>query len=226
MNLNSRYSIKRQTDLQILSEWIGERSNVLDLGCGRGVFLEHLQQTRNIYGMGVDTSADKIHDCLKRGVNAYQGDILEAMSQYQDGFFDWVICSRTLQELNNPQKVIHEALRVGRNLAIGFVNYGYWRNRIHMLLHGSRIRNEAFPENWWESRAQNPVSIGTFEKFCQMEDLVINRHVYLSSNWRSQCLLLPALRCGYAIYAISRKTPTTAADAPPANATFSASRAL
>lgn len=220
MNPNSRYSIKRQTDLQILSEWIDERSNVLDLGCGRGVFLEHLQQARHAYCMGIDTSAEKIRDCVKRGVNAYQGDILEVLPQYQDNFFDWVICSRTLQELSNPQDVIHEALRVGRNLAVGFVNYGYWRNRLHMLRHGSRIRNEAFPENWWESRAQNPVSIGTFEEFCKQERLTINRRVFLASDWRSECAFLPSWRCGYAIYAISREQGAEAGSATPA--TFAA----
>lgn len=214
MNPSSRYSRKRQTDLQILSEWIDERSNVLDLGCGRGVFLEHLQHARKTYCMGIDTSAEKIRDCVRRGVNAYQGDILEVLAQYQDNFFDWVICSRTLQELNNPQEIIHEALRVGRNLAIGFVNYGHWRNRLHMLLHGSRIRNEAFPENWWESRAQNPVSIGTFEEFCKQEGLTVNRRVLLASNWRTECKFLPAWRCGYALYAVSRTAGSPAATQP------------
>lgn len=208
MNPTSRHSIKRQTDLQILTEWIDERSNVLDLGCGRGVFLEHLQQVRKAYCMGIDTSADKIRDCVKRGVNAYQGDILETLTEYQDNFFDWVVCSRTLQELSNPQEVIREALRVGRNLAIGFVNYGHWRNRLHMLFHGSRILDESAPENWWESRAQNPVSIGTFEAFCQKEKLTVNRRVLLTSDWRSECKFLPAWRCDYAIYAVSRKEDT------------------
>lgn len=211
MNRQSRYSIKRQMDLQILSEWIAEDSNVLDLGCGRGVFLEHLQHARRAYGVGVDTNADKIRDCVKRGINAYQGDILEVMSQYQDGFFDWVVCSRTLQELSNPQRVIHEALRVGRNLAIGFVNYGHWRNRLHILLRGNRIRNAAEPEGWWEGRAQNPVSVTAFEQFCKQEGLHINRHAYLGDNWRDVCKTLPAWRCGYAIYEISRN-PASAAN--------------
>lgn len=214
-NLHSRHSIKRQMDLQILSEWIAEGARVLDLGCGRGVFLEHLQQARKVYGMGIDTGEDKIRDCVRRGVNAYQGDILEALSQYQDNFFDWVVCSRTLQELNNPQQVIREALRVGRNFAVGFVNHGFWRNRLHMLRYGQRIKNEVFPESWWESRALNLVSVNTFEEFCEQEGLHINRRSYLNADWRSECRFLPSLRCGYAVYEISRlpaaRTPATAA---------------
>ncbi len=123
-----RSAIKREVDLQILGDWVREGARVLDLGCGRGIFLEYLRQTKHTWGLGVDNQMDKVTGCIKRGVSVYQGDIEQAMRQFPDDFFDWVLCSRTLQELSRPQDIIRESLRVGKRFAVGFVNHGYWRN--------------------------------------------------------------------------------------------------
>ena len=66
---------RRQVDLEIITEWVAPESRVLDLGCGRGVLLQNLRDEKSIYGVGVDTDPIKINGCIKRGVNAYQGDI-------------------------------------------------------------------------------------------------------------------------------------------------------
>ncbi len=44
-------------DQQIISDWIPDGAKVLDLGCGNGALLNHLQQ-RDIsgYGLGIDNS--------------------------------------------------------------------------------------------------------------------------------------------------------------------------
>src|SRR5690554_5989617 len=105
-----RQAIKRETDLQIVSDWVEQGARVLDLGCGRGILLEYLHQTRGIYGVGVDNDPQKILGCVKRGVNAYQGDIKQILSEFPDQYFDWVVCSRTLQELNKPKEVLFEAM--------------------------------------------------------------------------------------------------------------------
>ena len=40
-------------DQQIISDWIPDGARVLDLGCGNGALLNHLQQ-RNISGYGLE----------------------------------------------------------------------------------------------------------------------------------------------------------------------------
>ena len=45
---------KRSVDMQIMRDWVNPGSRVLDLGCGRGVLLEYLMQTRDVDGVGVD----------------------------------------------------------------------------------------------------------------------------------------------------------------------------
>lgn len=199
-----RHAIKREMDQQILSEWIADGSRVLDLGCGRGILLEELNTRKQCYAVGIDSDLSKITSCVKRGVPAYQGDLMDLMPVFDDQSFDWVVCSRTLQELSNPQQILHQAMRVGKRLAIGFVNHGFWLNRWHMIRSGSRVQNEVYPEPWWASRAKNPVSITSFEAFCHAENIIIERRVFLSSSWREPCNFLPGLFAGYAVYELRR----------------------
>ncbi|MBN2068528.1 MAG: methyltransferase domain-containing protein [Opitutales bacterium] len=202
---SGRTQRKRQTDLEIISEWIDEGSRVLDLGCGRGIFLEHLKNRRGIRGVGVDINVDKISSCVKRGVTAYQGDALAFMDVFDDKHFDWVVCSRTLQEMSEPGLLLEKALRVGRNVAVGFANYAYWKNRVHWLLHGSRPRNKVFTQEWAESRADVPISIGIFENYCAAKEIEICQRVYLKSDWKTPLQQLPNLRTGYAIYSLRKQ---------------------
>lgn len=195
---------KRQTDQEILTTWIPRGARVLDLGCGRGVLLEKLAQTRGAYVVGVDNQLAKINAVVKRGLNAYQGDIEQALAIYPDGFFDWVICSRTVQELTSPGRILNEALRVGTNLAVGFLNYGYWRNRVSIARTGSRPTNEVFPTDWWHAGPYNPVTIAGFERFCATEGMAVADVVYLRGDWETPLTRWPNLRAGYAVYHLVR----------------------
>lgn len=198
-----RNAIKREVDFQILSDWIEKESRVLDLGCGRGILLEHLTTQKHIYGVGVDNDFSKIVSCVKRGVSAYQGDIGSVLSLYPDDYFDWIICSRTLHELSEPKRIIDEALRVGKHLAIGFINQAFWLNRLSMLVRGRRVMNEVYPKHWYDSRANNAVSVNDFEEFCQSHSIKVNRKAYLGADWKTPCSTLPNLLAGYAIYEVS-----------------------
>src|ERR1700677_4873252 len=163
-NGTARHLVKQDTDLHILSDWITPGSRVLDLGCGRGLLLEHLQQAKNAQVMGVDSDLQSVIGCVGRGVPAYQGDILDVLGFYPEGAFDWVVCSRTVQELDQPWRVLERALAVGKYVAVGFVNHGFWLNRWNMLRSGHRVRNEVYPEPWYKSRPSNPVAIADFEE--------------------------------------------------------------
>lgn len=200
-----RIQVKRQTDTEILEEWIGAGSRVLDLGCGRGVLLERLRQRKGIYAVGVDLDLDKVVHCVKRGLSVYQGSIDEFLAEMPDGHFDWIICSRTVQELNHPAEVIREALRVGTRLAVGFANHAYWKNRLSVFLTGSRVTNEVFPLTWEKGAPYNPVSVLGFEAFCRKESIVVQRRVHLRGDWRTRCGFLPNWLAGYALYQLGRE---------------------
>jgi methionine biosynthesis protein MetW len=196
----ARAAVKRTVDMQIITDWVEPRSRVLDLGCGRGVLLEALVQSKEIQGVGVDLDFDKISACVRRGITAYQGDMSAFMRAFPDGHFDRVICSRTLEEVPNPGEIIAEALRVGKALTVGFVNHAFWKNRLTTFLHGRKPRNEVYTTEWYESHPTNPVSIADFEHFCALRGLRIVRRTHLRGDWKTPAGLLPNLLAGYALY--------------------------
>lgn len=195
---------KRTVDMQIIGDWVEPNTRVLDLGCGPGVLLDYLVQTKKVSAVGVDLDFARITACVRRGLAAYQGDMTQFMRSFPDKHFDRVICSRTVHELGDPTAVIMEALRVGRTLTVGFVNHGYWKNRVDTLLRGRKNRNPVYTTEWFESRPANPVSIADFEHFCAAKEISISRRAHLAGNWHTPCRTLPNLFAGYALYDLAR----------------------
>jgi methionine biosynthesis protein MetW len=195
---------KRTVDMQIIGEWVEPRSRVLDLGCGKGALLEYLVQTKEVSGVGVDLDFHRITCCVARGLSAYQGDMTSFMREFPDRHFDRVICSRTVQELDDPTTVILEALRVAHAVTVGFVNHGFWKNRVDALVRGRKLRNEVYTTEWFESRPTNPLTIADFEHFCAVKGIRIIRRAHLSGNWRTHRRVLPNLFAGYALYDLAK----------------------
>jgi methionine biosynthesis protein MetW len=195
---------RRTVDMRILGEWVETGSRVCELGCGRGVLLEYLVHTHKVFAVGVDLDVDKIAACVKRGVNAYQGDMMSFLRKLPDGFFDRVVFSRTIEELPQPAAVLREALRVGRCVTVGFVNHAYWKNRLGAFLHGRKLRNEVYTTDWSDTRPTNPVAVADFEEFCAAQQIRIVRRAVLRGDWERPCTFLPNLRAGYAMYEIAK----------------------
>ncbi|TVP75209.1 MAG: methyltransferase domain-containing protein [Puniceicoccaceae bacterium] len=195
---------RRQVDFQIIADWVGERDRVLDLGCGRGVLIEYLMQKKSVYGVGVDVDFDKILSCVKRGVPAYQGDAQEILKCFGDDSFDRVIFSRTVEQLARPDAIMLDALRVGKRVTVGFVNHGFWLNRLNFLRSGNRTHNEVYPSLWYESAPSNAFSVEEFERWCRHRSIRIHHRVYLGRDWKRPCLRFPNLLAGYAIYDLGR----------------------
>lgn len=64
------------------------RQKVLDLGCGRGEFLE-LMKENNINAAGVDLYKPFVEECQERGLEVQYGDAVRYLEQYEavDGIF-------------------------------------------------------------------------------------------------------------------------------------------
>ncbi len=194
---------KRQVDFQIIAQWVGQAERVLDLGCGRGILLQYLQQTKAIYGVGVDNDFDKILSCVKRGVPVYQGDVKKTLAKFPDQAFDRVIFSRTVEQLEAPDVILAESLRVGKRVTVGFVNRGFWLNRLNSFFKGRRTVNEVYPKPWYMSLPSNPFSVVEFEDFCRDRKIRIENKVHLCGNWRNTASFWPNLMSGYALYDVS-----------------------
>ena len=55
-----------------LAQLVPEGARVLDLGCGDGAMLAHLQATRGCGGYGVEIDDANVLACVQRGVNVIQ----------------------------------------------------------------------------------------------------------------------------------------------------------
>jgi methionine biosynthesis protein MetW len=195
---------KRTVDMQVIGEWVEPQSRVLDLGCGRGELMGYLVQAKQVSATGVDLDFQRISACVGRGLSAYQGDMTAFMRAFPDRAFDRVICSRTVHELDDPAGVILEALRVGSTVTVGFVNHGFWKNRLNVLFRGRKVRNVVYTTPWHESRPANPLTIADFEDFCREKSIRIARRAHLLGDWRTPCPVLPNLLAGYALYDLAR----------------------
>jgi methionine biosynthesis protein MetW len=157
---------QQRYDFELISSWIPEGSRVLDLGCGDGVLLAGLAATKGTKGYGIEIDAGNVLASVKNGVNVVQTDIESGLANFEDGSFDFVILSQTLQAMRNAESVINEMLRVGREGIVTFPNFGYWRHRLD-ILQGHMPVSKALPYSWYDTPNIHLCTVKDFEDLCE-----------------------------------------------------------
>ena len=71
---------------------------VMDLGCGRGEFLD-LLKTNGSEGFGVDGNSQMVERCRDKGLNCQAGDLLEKLAAQPDGSLDGIFSSQVIEHL-------------------------------------------------------------------------------------------------------------------------------
>jgi len=74
---------------------------VVDLGCGRGEFLELLRD-ENIEARGVESNAHVVRECRNRGLDVVQGDLVEFLKEQDDGSLGGVFAAQVAEHLPPP----------------------------------------------------------------------------------------------------------------------------
>ncbi|MBF0162014.1 MAG: methionine biosynthesis protein MetW [Magnetococcales bacterium] len=169
-------------DQAIIAKLVDERSRVLDLGCGDGLLLEYLFQHKQVQGFGVEISHAGVHACIARGLPVYHGDIDQGLSDHQDGSFDYVILSLTLQAVRRPEFVLQEMLRVGKRSIVSFPNFGYWRIRTRLAFGGRMPRSVLLPDSWYETPNAHLCTILDFQDLCNTMQIRILRQIPLAAG--------------------------------------------
>lgn len=195
-----------RTDHEVISRWIQPNSRVLDLGCGDGSLLRTLQDEKNVHGYGLEISSENILRCIENGVNVVEQNIDEGLSNFEDQSFDTVIMSQAIQTLHNPDKVLLEMLRVGRQAVITFPNFGHWKARFHLMVKGRMPVSDLLPFEWYNTPNIHFCTFKDFEILCRELDLnVLNREVVARGSQASKInYLLPNLLGETALYRVNK----------------------
>ena len=148
-------------EMQLIADLVPAGSRVLDLGCGNGELLAHLQRDKGCSGYGVEIADDNVLACVRRGVNVVQLNLEEGLALFDDHSFDVVLQLQTLQHLRNTERMLRETARVGRIGIVSFPNFAHWPNRLSVL-RGRMPVTRTLPYEWYDTPN---IRVGTFADF-------------------------------------------------------------
>ncbi|AKB45252.1 methyltransferase domain-containing protein [Methanosarcina vacuolata] len=116
-----RFRGSRENILQHHKNFIGyfeNCTNVLDIGCGRGEFLE-LAKQQNINARGIDVDEDMINFCKSKGLNVELKDAIKALEEIKDKSLDGIFISQVVEHLN-PRYLVNMLNLCNKKMKYGF----------------------------------------------------------------------------------------------------------
>ena len=186
---------------QTIARMVPEGSRVLDLGCGDGALLAHLQTTRGCSGYGVEIADANVLSCVRRGVNVIQLNLDEGLTMFDDASFDVVLQIDTLQHLRNAEIMLRETARVGRTGIVAFPNFGHWPNRLS-ILRGRMPVTRRLPYQWYDTPNIRVGTYADFEILARRNGLRIQDSFGLQDG--REVRMLPNLLASTAVFRLSR----------------------
>ena len=172
---NSRY------DFPIIENWTHQNSKVLDLGCGDGSLLNYLKEKKDIKGFGIEKNKDNWLLSLKNNIDVIQMDLEAGLAGFETNSFDLVILSRTIQSMNHIEEIIHEMMRVGKEVIITFPNFGYWKNRFQ-IMQGNMPVSDELPYKWFETPNIHLCTIQDFDNLCRENKIKVEQRLILTDK--------------------------------------------
>ena len=172
---NSRY------DFPIIENWTHQNSKVLDLGCGDGSLLNYLKEKKDIKGFGIEKNKDNWLLSLKNNIDVIQMDLEAGLASFETNSFDLVILSRTIQSMNHIEEIIHEMMRVGKEVIITFPNFGYWKNRFQ-IMQGNMPVSDELPYKWFETPNIHLCTIQDFDNLCRENKIKVEQRLILTDK--------------------------------------------
>jgi methionine biosynthesis protein MetW len=147
--------------LRTIASLVPQGARVLDLGCGDGALLDHLQRERGCSGYGIEIADENVLACVRRGVNVIQLNLDQGLSIFDDDTFDVVLQIDTLQHLRNAETMLRETARVGKLGIVAFPNFAHWPNRL-AVMRGRMPVTKRLPYQWYDTPN---IRVGTFKDF-------------------------------------------------------------
>lgn len=188
-------------DLALIADWIAPGTRVLDLGCGDGSLMAHLQARKQCHGYGVEIDAAAVLRCVRRGVSVIQQNIEAGLDMFAATHFDVVVLSMAIQATHRTEHVLREMSTVGTECVVSFPNFGHWYHA-WSILRGRMPISRAMPYQWYDTPNLHLATARDFEDLLGKLGLKITARVFLADG--RPVRLLASQRSTQAIYRFRR----------------------
>ncbi|HAL62685.1 MAG TPA: hypothetical protein DCP08_09820 [Chloroflexi bacterium] len=132
--------------LRFYLQFFDSGARVLDVGCGRGEFLELLRD-KGCQASGIDAEQGMVETCLKKGLHVEKGDALAYLAKEREAY-DAIFAGNFVEHLT-PSKTLdllektYKALKSGGRLVVTTPNpesivvhlHEFWRDGTHQRLY-------------------------------------------------------------------------------------------
>ena len=169
-------------DLAIIAREVRAHARILDVGCGDGLLLAALRDTKDADARGMELDARDVATAVARGLSVVQGDADTDLADYPDGSFDYAILSQTLQTTKRPDLVLDHLVRIGRQAFVSFPNFAQWRMRLAHMFGGRMPVTEQLPHKWYDTPNIHHVTIDDFRSFLDERNIRIEGQWFLSGD--------------------------------------------
>lgn len=207
-------------DDKLAEQWIKKGAKVLDLGCGDGALMAHLQAHFGVTGYGLEIDSDKISTAIARGVNVIEQDLNDGLGAFTDDSFDTVVMMRALQAVKNPKSLLLDMLRVAKEGIVTFPNFAYWQNRVYLGIKGIMPMSDTLPHAWYDTPNIHLCTFKDFERLCDDNGITILDSAavsdsplpkrlpsFMHASFDSAIKAMPNLLADVAVYRIAKRRP-------------------
>lgn len=171
-----------EVGFNVIIDLITPGTRVLDLGCGTGTLLKRLKEEKDAEVCGVELDQEKVIQCIERGIRVMRLDLDQGLEGFPDLSYEYVILSRTLQQLMNPERVVGEMLRVGSKSIITFPNFGLWKIAFQYVLRGRMPLYRTHPHPWYNTPDIHPLTIQDFRDFVKKIGAKIENEIQIIND--------------------------------------------
>ena len=191
-------------DLAIIAAEVRANARVLDVGCGDGLLLAALRDSKAADARGMELNARDVATAVARGLSVVQGDADTDLADYPDRSFDYAILSQTLQTTKRPDLVLDHLVRIGREAFVSFPNFAQWRIRFAHMFGGRMPVTEQLPHRWYDTPNIHHVTIDDFRSFLRDRQITIEGQWFLSGD-KPRNERLANLLAQHAVFLLRRK---------------------
>ena len=169
-------------EFDAISKIIEKNKRVLDVGCGDGTLMEYLKEKQGNDVRGLEPQKNLVQKCIAKGLPVIEGDAEKELIQFPKKSFDYVVLSQTLQAFFNPEEVLEQLLRIGKQTIVTIPNFGYWKVRLHLLFKGTMPITKNLPNEWYNTPNLHMCTIKDFVNFCNKKNIKICKSMCLTEE--------------------------------------------